>query len=386
MKQITLKIHILIITLFLTLSSTQAAFEIVAGPYLQNPTDTSMTIMWITNVNSTATVEYDINVSPAKKSVSTTDGQIDANTTIHRVRLTDLKPATRYNYRVTSTEIQKYEPYKVTFGQTINSPTHTFRTLDTQKKDCSFIILNDIHSRTKTMQGELAIANQEPFEMVFLNGDIINDPVSEKQIIDYTLQPAAELFAGKVPFMFVRGNHETRGSFSRPLKRYFDLPNDKYYYSFEHGPVYFIVLDSGEDKEDSHWEYSGLNDFDTYRDQQTEWLKNEIRKKSFKKAKYRIAITHIPLFGSGEAHGTLDCRKKWAALLNKGKIDLHISGHTHAPAVLEPVKDEHNYPIFIGGGPRDENYTVIRINATDKMLHASIIGSNGNIIAEKELK
>ena len=386
MKKTIIYFRILTSVLVLGISSVGVAFEIVAGPYLQNPTNTSMTVMWITSDNSTAAVEYGTDSALGKKAVSVKDGQIDANTTVHRVTITGLSPDTEYSYRIISTEIEKYEPYKVTFGQEINSPTYTFRTLDPKKEECSFIVLNDIHSRIETLQGEIAIANQKPYEMIFMNGDIINDPMSEEQIIENTLKPAAELFAGNVPFWMIRGNHETRGSFSRLLKQYFDLPNNKYYYGFEHGPVYFIVLDSGEDKVDSHWAYSGLNDFDAYRNEQTEWLKNEIRKKAFKKAKYRVAITHIPLFGSGDAHGTLDCRKKWAPLLNKGKIDLHISGHTHKPAVLEPVKGEHNYPIFIGGGYISDNFTVIRANASQKRLKIMLIGSNGETISEKEIR
>ncbi len=368
-----------------TSSPDKNAFKIIAGPYLQAPTDTSVTIMWITNADSTATVEYGTAETLDKKAASTTDGQIDANTTIHRVKVTGLKPGSKYSYRITSTEIEKYEPYKVTYGQAVKSSTYSFQTLAPNKTDCSFIVLNDIHSNIKTLQGELAIANQKPYEMIFLNGDIINDPMSEKQIISQTLKPATELFANEIPFLLTRGNHETRGAYARLLKSYIATPNDKYYYSFKHGPIYFIVLDSGEDKEDSHWAYSGLNNFDSYRDEQTEWLKKKIQKEEFKKAPFRVVLSHIPLFGSGDAHGTLDCRKKWAALLNEGEINLHISGHTHRPAVLEPVADEHNYPIFIGGGPHEENFTVIRVDATTEKLNIAMTGSDGKLIKETEI-
>ena len=221
--------------------------------------------------------------------------------------------------------------------------------------------------------------------MIFLNGDIFNDPMSEAQIVDKVLKPATELFASEIPFLLARGNHETRGAYARLLKSYIATPNNKYYYSFKHGPIYFIVLDSGEDKEDNHWAYSGLNDFDSYRDEQTEWLKKEIQKEDFKKAPFRIVLSHIPLFGSGDKHGTLDCRKKWASLLNEGKINLHISGHTHQPAVLEPVVDEHSYPIFIGGGPQNENFTVIRVDATVDKLSITMFGNDGEVIGKSEI-
>ncbi len=367
-------------------SPDQNAFKIIAGPYLQAPTDTSITIIWITSTSSTATVEYGAGGELDKKAVLTTDGQIDANTRIHRIKITGLKPAEKYTYRVTSTEITSYQPYKVTYGQTVKSPTCSFQTLGPNKMDCSFIVLNDIHDNIKTLESEISIANQKPYEMIFLNGDIFNDPMSEAQIVDKVLKPATELFASEIPFLLARGNHETRGAYARLLKSYIATPNDKYYYSFKHGPIYFIVLDSGEDKEDSHWAYSGLNDFDSYRNEQTEWLKKEIQKEDFKKAPFRVVLSHIPLFGSGDAHGTLDCRKKWAALLNEGKINLHISGHTHQPAVLEPVADEHNYPIFIGGGPSKENFTVIRVDTTVDKLSITMFGNDGEVIGKTEIK
>ena len=68
--------------------------------------------------------------------------------------------------------------------------------------------------------------------------------------------------------MYVRGNHETRGRFARSLHDYIATPNGKFYYSFDAGPVHFVVLDTGEDKEDSHPAYSGLTDFTGYREEQ----------------------------------------------------------------------------------------------------------------------
>ena len=362
------------------------AIEFVAGPYLQAPTETSMTVMWMTDVKSTASVEYGSGDSLDKKAFDAADGQIAANTRMHSVTIKGLTPGESYKYRVVSTEIIKYEPYKVTYGETAGSETFSFTTLDATKADCSFVVFNDVHDNVKTFKGCVDISNEGAYEMVFLNGDIINDPMSEGQIVDRLLKPAAETFASNIPYLYARGNHETRGAYSRNLKDYFATPGGEYYYAFKHGPVYVVVIDSGEDKEDTHWAYSGLNDFDGYRDIQTEWLKGVVAREEFKKAKYRVAITHIPLFGSGDAHGTLDCRKKWAGILNDAKIDLHISGHTHRPAVLEPVAGEHDYPIFIGGGPQDGRYTVIRVEATNERLKVTMTKDGGEEIGAYEIK
>lgn len=386
MKSFRVRVFVLGLVVFGFSALGLAEIGFSAGPYLQMPGETSISIMWMTSVNSTATVEYGTGEVLDKTAVSNHDGQIDANTRIHRVDIGGLEPGKKYNYRVTSTKILKYEPYKVTFGETINSDSQSFTTLDTKKADCSFVVINDVHSNVANLKGRIKLASKKPYEMMFLNGDILQDPGSESLIVDTLLKPASDLFAGQIPMLLARGNHEIRGEYSRKLKDYFALPNDKFYYSFKHGPVYFVVLDCGEDKEDSHWAYSGLNSFEEYRNEQAAWLKKEIEKKEFKNSPFRVIITHIPLFGSGKAYGTLDCRKKWAPILNKGKVNLHISGHTHRPAVVDPVAGEHDYPIFIGGGPSDEKYTIIRVDATNKDLNVSMINAGGEVIGKYDIK
>ncbi len=384
----SLKLYFYVVGLVVFLLSPYAVGEIglTAGPYLQSPGETSVTVMWVTSVNSTATVEYGTGETLDKKAVSIHDGQIDANTRLHRVTITGLKPASKYNYRITSVEIEKYAPYKVTFGQTISSEIYSFTTLDSKKDNCSFVVFNDIHSNVKNFKGRVELANKKPYEMIILNGDILQDPGTESLIVDTLLKPAADLFAARIPFLLARGNHEIRGAFSRKLRNYVDTPDNRYYYSLKHGPVYLVVLDVGEDKEDSHWAYSGLNSFEGYRDEQTEWLKKEIEKKAFNDAAFRVVITHIPLFAGGQSHAKLVCGKKWGPLLNKGKIDLHISGHTHRAAVVAPVAGVHDYPVFIGGGPNDGQYTVIRVDAASKELNVSMIDADGEVIGTYKTK
>ena len=351
---------------------------IIAGPYLQNPTGDSMTIMWITDKNCTGAVEYGLDRSLGQNAVSVNDGFIQANTKIHKVTINDLKPDTEYHYKVTSTDILKFEPYKVTFGETVSSSILTFSTLNPKTKSISFIVLNDLHDKLDIAASLLDLENARDYDLVFLNGDIISDPQSEEQIVAF-LKGITDLFAAEKPFILIRGNHETRGEWARDIRNYIVLPDDNFYYSFNFGPVNFTILDSGEDKEDSHWAYSGLNDFDSYRSTQKIWLGKHIKSPSFKKAPWRICLTHIPLFGSGDAHGTTDCREKWATLLNKGKIDLHISGHTHRYAMHEPTK-QHKYPILIGGAPQKDRATLIRIDADQKKLSVSMTTDSGKTV------
>ncbi|MFX5956655.1 hypothetical protein ABTF01_19885, partial [Acinetobacter baumannii] len=88
----------------------------------------------------------------------------------------------------------------------------------------------------------------------------------------------------------------------------------KYYYAYQWGPVYNIVLDTGEDKPDDAPVYAGIVDFDSYRREQAAWLEQEMQKPAFKKAPFRVVMMHIPHFYSGDWHGTLHCRELFAPL------------------------------------------------------------------------
>ena len=99
---------------------------------------------------------------------------------------------------------------------------------------------------------------------------------------------AAYLSKGEYPVVYVRGNHETRGEFAAHLRDYFPTDTNELYFTFRYGPVSAVVIDSGEDKADDHYEYSGLVDFESYRQQEFDWLKgwNGIRLMGFNTASH----------------------------------------------------------------------------------------------------
>lgn len=368
------------------LSGSAFALQVVAGPYLQNPSETSMTVMWITDSKCTSWVEYGTGDTLEQKAFNSQHGLIDADETIHRISIDGLSPSKEYKYRVCSKEILKFEPYKVTYGETITGDIHSFKTLSKGKESISFIVLNDIHQRDELLTKLVKMSSSKSFDLVFLNGDILGHIEDEPQVINHILKPCSDIFAKNIPFVYVRGNHETRGKFARMLPNYLTTPGGRYYYSFDHGPVHFIVMDGGEDKEDSHWAYSGLVDFDQYRDEQKKWLEVEIQSEAFKKAAFRIVLVHMPPTSSERWHGTNDLYEKWRPLFNQGKIDLMISGHTHRYAVVAPEEGIRNYPMTIGGSPKDGQATVIRVDGTKDNLNVVMTRDDGEVVGTYQVK
>jgi acid phosphatase type 7 len=345
-------------------------------PYLHSVEHTTMYVRCITNKNSYCWVEYNEQGKPAQKAHTLSDGLVDANNRIHEIKLTGLKPGTTYEYKVIAKEIKDFQPYKLTYGETISSDVYSFTTFNPAAKETQWLVLNDIHDRPSSFQQLLQLNGSDPYQYVFLNGDMFDYQTDEKQIIDHLLTPCAESFAAQRSMLFVRGNHETRGKYARQLKDYFAAPHGTYF-SFQSGPVFTIALDTGEDKEDTHPVYAGIVDFDQFRMQQAAWLEQQLKSKAYKKAKYKVVMMHIPTFYSGDAHGTLHCRELFSPLFDKYKIDLLICGHTHTYGVHPPVAGKHDYPIIIGGGPTNGKRTLIKVHADQQQLKLRMLKDDG---------
>ena len=97
-------------------------------------------------------------------------------------------------------------------------------------------------------------------------------------------------------------------------------------------------------------------------------------------------MMHIPHFYSGDWHGTLHCRELFAPLFDKYKVDMVISGHTHKFGVFPPEKGKHNYPIIIGGGPKDGNRTLIKVKATHQELSLKMLKDDGSEVGNYLVK
>lgn len=362
-------------------------FTLLTKPYLQHPTSDGMTICWITNKPAHSWVEYWEGTDSKKvtKSQMIIDGLATAYNTVNKIRLTGLTPGSIYGYRVVSKEIKDFQPYKKVFGETVQSADYTFRTVGLKSEKSSLLILNDIHDRPRSFEELTGLVGAGTYDEVFLNGDMFDYQTGQQQLIDHLIAPCTSVFASEKPFLFVRGNHETRGVFTYRLKDYFENIDNQAYFSFSRGPVFFMALDTGEDKEDNHEAYSGMAAFDPFREQQAKWLEAQLDSPAAKSALYRVVLMHIPPYHSGDWHGPMHCRQVFAPIFERKRIDLVVSGHTHRYGV-HLAQADHSYPIVIGGGPKDGNRTVMMLQADKKELKLSMLLDTGAQVGEVTIR
>lgn len=354
-------------------------------PYLQNLTPTSVHIMFITAAEAYSWIEYEGGNGVVQKAHMEEDGMYEAYIRLNKILVSDLQPGATYRYRVCSKPITLFEPYKLEYGEEVQTEWFTFQTPAADAKEVSCVVMNDVHDGPDAIGRMLSLVKDKPYEFVVMNGDSFNYQTDEQQIIDHLLLPCTNVFASQKPVLMMRGNHETRGKYRLGLKKYFAYPDNKYYFTFEQGPVFWIVLDTGEDKPDDHPVYAGLVDFDGLRERQAAWLKEVVKTKAYKKAKYRVVLMHIPPYHSGDWHGPMHCQKLFTPIFEAHKVDLVVSGHTHRYGVHEPDAD-HSYPVLIGGGSKDGSRTIMHIAADGNQLHVDMIRDDGEKVGEYTVK
>jgi predicted phosphodiesterase len=313
----------------------------------------------------------------------TADGMHRANDTIFKFQI--LVQNANLRFRIKAKEVITFDPYKIEYGEEIETLEYTTACYlpsgaahqDSETLRC--IVLNDIHENPTSYSDLFAISSTKNPHLLLLNGDLLHYVRDQGDLIQKFLQPLSSTLHVRIPFLLVRGNHETRGAYAKHIKTYFDFPQQRYFQSFRMGSVYFIVLDSGEDKPDDHAVYAGTTDFYSYRLQQAEWLKTVLQSDERAGASHTLVISHIPWWHSDDWHGTMHCKSSFHQNIQDAGVDAVISEHTHKYGFYKPNED-HNYYVIIGGGPKPGNRTLVEITAGNRRLRVNLRKDDGTLI------
>ncbi|MDH6533422.1 endonuclease [Parabacteroides sp. 52] len=355
-----------------------------ASPYLQNPVDGGITVMWQTRVPAYSWVEYGTDTLHLKRERTLVDGQVICNDLHNKIRLSGLQPGQTYYYRVCSQEILVYQAYKKVFGQTATSPFYSFTLPEADTKDFTALVFNDIHKQEATLKGLYNLVKDVDYDFVFFNGDCIDDPANEKEALFHIAMQCETVGAANRPVFYLRGNHEIRNAYSIGLRELFDYVGDKTYGAFSWGDTRFVMLDCGEDKPDTTWVYYGLNDFTQLREDQVGFLKEELASSVFTQAGKRVLVNHIPLYGN-RMGGYQPSFALWGSLLEKAPFDINISAHTHRHAYYAKGEVRNNFPVVVGGSQRLDTATVMVLQKKGKEMTLQVWNGKGEIVYDLKL-
>ena len=371
----------LLFSLMLLFSVGAKAIKVTHGPWICDMDSTSTTIVWVTDVPGMSWVE----IAPVsadhfygrarQRYYDVLAGRKVLTDSVHRVRIEGLKPDTKYRYRVFTQEVAewRYDDW-VTLGKTActdvwRGKPHEFKTFPVKSREVTFLVLNDIHERAQFMKDLCKNVDFKKLDFVLLNGDMSNRLRNQQHMMEAYLDTCVRMFATHTPLFFNRGNHELRGQFADYLYRYFPTNNGKYYRVQHVAGIDFLFIDTGEDKPDEDIEYSGIVNYDQYREEEARWLRGLRESKQVGKHPL-IVFSHIPPTLQ-KWHGPYHLQKTLMPELNKMNVSVMLSAHLHAFGYQEP-NEVINFPNLV-----NSNNTYLLCRIANGRMEVDYVGLKG---------
>lgn len=371
----------LLFSLMLLFSVGAKAIKVTHGPWICDMDSTGTTIVWVTDVPGMSWVEIAPDSADhfygraRQRYYDVLAGRKVLTDSVHRVRIEGLKPDTKYRYRVFTQEVAewRYDDW-VTLGKTActdvwRGKPHEFKTFSAKPREVTFLVLNDIHERAQFMKDLCKNVDFKKLDFVLLNGDMSNRLRNQQHMMEAYLDTCVRMFATHTPLFFNRGNHELRGQFADYLYRYFPTNNGKYYRVQHVAGIDFLFIDTGEDKPDEDIEYSGIVNYDQYREEEARWLRGLRESKQVGKHPL-IVFSHIPPTLQ-KWHGPYHLQKTLMPELNKMNVSVMLSAHLHAFGYQEP-NEVINFPNLV-----NSNNTYLLCRIANGKMEVDYVGLKG---------
>lgn len=349
---------------------------ITQGPYLVATSDTSTTIVWMTDAPSHSKVRYARGARlDAGALTSSAEPQDDGLVPVglrHVVHVRGLEAGVSYSYQIVSTRVVKLKAYWPDKGLETTSAVHGFTTLDPRKPTVSFSVVTDTHEDVARIRALNKLIDWKTTDFFVHTGDAFHWIDDEEHLFRNWLEPTSAALAQTTPLMYARGNHELRGPFARQLFDYIPNTDGRFYFARDAGPVHLLVLDTGEDKPDDTNVYAGLNRTTPYRAAELAWLREHVRTAPrVRTAPFRVIVMHQPRWG-----WLADGNAAWIDTANAAAVDLVVAGHNHKFSYTPPGPDvPHKYHLLVVG--QDQ---VARVDASASELTVVVTATDGKVV------
>ncbi|HEY8402254.1 MAG TPA: metallophosphoesterase [Cytophagaceae bacterium] len=314
--------------------------DIVRGPYLQMVGPNSATIVWVTGSPAKSKVLYGRNDSIISEVAD------KGRRKKHEVVISGLEPDTKYYYSIIAPD-----------GQKIGGEAFYFHTapLPATPKPVNIWVIGDAGSgypgQNKMRDGYLKYAAGIKTDLWLWLGDNAYEVGKEEEFQKNVFTGHFEDLMRNIPVYPTLGNHDMHNfGYQTILTRYFPfayydifaLPKKgelggvpsgtEKYYSFDYANIHFISLDS----------YSSCN---KPGGEMNEWLEKDL---ASTQQKWVICYFHHPPYCKGTHDSDLDkesidVRENLVPLFEKYRVDLVLSGHSHAYERTFPLRGHYSF-------------------------------------------
>ena len=357
---------------------------ITSAPMLQNYAEDSIGVAFAVGAmaNGYVLVGEKPDLSDARKIKCGGYRLTEISDKVSQIRVTGLKPATKYYYKIGADRIHYGGGYDMKILGTEEDPRIYSFTTAGKDAEGHFCVINDTHAHWNGFEKTIAKVCSLAPSCVIWNGDASNTQETIESQIEIFLDPkiSTKDYASQIPYLFSPGNHDSRGMANRHLERVWmyrqpeeraprdwDLGRN---FAVRMGDIALIGLDTAEDKMDTNPIFAGLFNSDAYRRAQVAWLRDALKRKEIAKAPYLVAFCHIPLFDSNPTSNPGDvapddkdpkythdfaiwqrtCAELWTPLLEKARCQLIITAHQHEYRRDDP-QPGRKWTHIVGGGP-----------------------------------
>lgn len=313
----------------------RGGLHFTVGPHLQMAQEDRMTILWETDRESVATLEYGRQV-PMEHRLD-----LEVADRLHEVTLTGLESGTPYFYKITA---QAGE-------DSIDSGVLTFRTAPPPGRAYAFAVIADTEARAHIADRIAKLVWGERPDFLINCGDLTDSgkgPNRFEWVYEY-FSSMTQLLS-RIPSFPVPGNGEGDLVW---YTRYHALPEPEYTYTFTYGNAQFFMLDSNQSCAPGSEQY--------------EWLSRELKASD---AKWKFAAHHHPVFTSDEddygdtwegasTYGDANVQQL-VTLYEANDVDVVWYGHMHYYERSWPVKnrevDREGGVMYIQAGGAGGNF------------------------------
>ena len=376
-KKVVLALVIIFVTAFgLSKLFPLSTYEITSEPTVLN-TGKDYSVVFSTNDFGTGYVEYEYK-GKTYKVYDQEGGRLSSDSKIHSVNV-PYEHLDNNSYKVGSVRVIEQYSYGSRTGAEVVSDSYTFTPVTGD--DITYLVISDWH--TYLDRAHEAISYIGDYDAVIFLGDATPGVDFEEQVVTNIVEFAGSVTNGTIPALYVRGNHETRGEYAGKILDALGL--DEFYYTADMGEYSFVVLDSGEDKDDSHPEYGGMTDYNTYRADMIDWLKG-VKVNNDKV----IALSHSWHISDVEPELS---KAGWDEIARLG-AKLMISGHHHQCRLVgadggEEAEFLSAYPgitAYLDGGNMSGTYVASKMTLSADTIYLEAYRNNGEKLFEHTIE
>lgn len=281
------------------------------------------------------------------------NGILRSHNAVHRISIPMEKLDRAGKYTICERVLIERKPY---FSETEDLCEYEYSFYPVRKRNARAYHISDTHNLIA--EPIMAAKTFGDFDFLILNGDVPEDS-GKIENFDVIYKIVSELTGGMKPAVFSRGNHDLRGIYAEKLVDYTPNDNGNSFYTFKLGSIWGIVLDCGEDKEDSHAEYGHTVCCHEFRKRQSmfirEIIENAEKEYQQEDIETRLVIVHNPFTEqTGEPFNIEnELYREWAKLLKEYiQPDVMVCGHIHKLYVSYPGDEHDNLghpcPVIVG--------------------------------------